>query len=182
MNRRHPHHRCTTLAALTVASMAVALFVMPSACSGPTNAGAAAATEAGARTETPATSPLDPRAITAITGGSPEVSGNAVKVSFPRTDVPMQIDGWSDVPPFMGLTSYAAFMPIDGGKVIVMGDLVLFEDEVNPVMSAALDKGLDVTALHNHFFFAKPPVYFMHIGARAPSTWSLREFVRRWTA
>jgi hypothetical protein len=114
--------------------------------------------------ETPAASPLDPQVITMITGGSPEVSGNVVKVSFPRTDVPVQIDGWSDVPPFMGLTSWASFMPINGGLTMVMGDLVLFEDEVNPVMSAALDKGLDVTALHNHFFYAKPPVYFMHIG------------------
>ena len=49
-------------------------------------------------------------------------------------------------------------------RVMVMGDLVLFEDEVNPVMSAALDSGLEVTALHNHFFFDEPKVYFMHIG------------------
>ena len=47
---------------------------------------------------------------------------------------------------------------------MVMGDLVLFQDEVNPVMSAALDNGLQVTALHNHFFFDEPKVYFMHIG------------------
>ncbi len=47
---------------------------------------------------------------------------------------------------------------------MVMGDMVLFEDEVNPVMSVALDKGLEVTALHNHFFFDEPKVYFMHIG------------------
>src|SRR6185369_14055689 len=47
---------------------------------------------------------------------------------------------------------------------MVMGDLVLFQDEVNPVMSAALENGLDVTALHNHFFYDEPKVYFMHIG------------------
>ena len=47
---------------------------------------------------------------------------------------------------------------------MVMCDFVLFEDEVNPVMSAALDHGLEVTALHNHFFYAEPQVYFMHIG------------------
>ncbi len=47
---------------------------------------------------------------------------------------------------------------------MVMGDMVLFEDEVNPVLSAALNAGLQVTALHNHFFFDKPKVYFMHIG------------------
>jgi hypothetical protein len=66
--------------------------------------------------------------------------------------------------PFMGLTSWAAFTPHSGTELMVMGDLVLFEDEVNPVMSAALDNGLEVTALHNHFFFDSPRVMFMHIG------------------
>ncbi len=64
----------------------------------------------------------------------------------------------------MGLTAWAAFTPDMKGGAMVMGDIVLFEDEVNPVMSAALDNGLEVTALHNHFFFDKPKVYFMHIG------------------
>jgi hypothetical protein len=86
-----------------------------------------------------------------------------VKVSFPRKDTPVQIDRWEAVPPFMGLTSYAAFTPTEEGA-LVMGDLVLFEDEVNPALSAALANGLEVTALHNHFFFSKPAVYFMHIG------------------
>jgi uncharacterized protein DUF1259 len=53
-------------------------------------------------------------------------------------------------------------------RVMVMGDMVLFEDEVNPVMNVALDKGLEVTALHNHFFFDEPKVYFMHIGGEGP--------------
>ena len=66
--------------------------------------------------------------------------------------------------PFLGLTSWAAFTPDAHGGLMVMGDLVLFEDEVNPVMSAALDNGLEVTALHNHFFFESPRVMFMHIG------------------
>ena len=74
------------------------------------------------------------------------------------------VDGWT-MPPFMGLASWAAFTPgHDGADAMVMGDTVLFEDEVNPVMSAALDAGLEVTALHNHFFFDEPKVYFMHIG------------------
>jgi hypothetical protein len=64
----------------------------------------------------------------------------------------------------MGLTSWAAFMPGRKGEAMVMGDLTLMQDEVNPVMSAALDHGLQVTALHNHFFFDEPKVYFMHIG------------------
>ena len=66
------------------------------------------------------------------------------------------------MPPFMGLGSWAAFTP-SSHVAMVMGDTVLFEDEVNPAMSAALDSGLEVTALHNHFFFDQPRVYFMHI-------------------
>src|SRR5882724_5188808 len=68
------------------------------------------------------------------------------------------------MPPCMGLTSWAAFTAGKGAEAMVMGDLVLFQDEVNPVMSAALENGLSVTALHNHFFFDEPKVYFMHIG------------------
>jgi hypothetical protein len=89
-----------------------------------------------------------------------------VKVSFPRDDVTVDVDGWAKMPPFMGLTSWAAFVPGQKADVeaMVMGDIVLFEDEVSPAMSAALDGGLEVTALHNHFFFDKPHVLFMHIG------------------
>jgi Domain of Unknown Function (DUF1259) len=68
------------------------------------------------------------------------------------------------MPPFMGLTAWADFTPSSDGQIMLMGDTVLFEDEVNPAMSAALESGLEVTALHNHFFFAEPNVYFMHIG------------------
>jgi len=67
------------------------------------------------------------------------------------------------MPPFMGLASWAAFTR-GMDQTMVMGDTVLFQDEVNPVMSVALDNGLSVTALHNHFFFDEPKVYFMHIG------------------
>jgi hypothetical protein len=65
--------------------------------------------------------------------------------------------------PFMGLTSWAAFTS-HGNDVMVMGDLTLAEDEVNPVMSVALENDLEVTALHNHFFFDSPKIMFMHIG------------------
>jgi hypothetical protein len=71
-------------------------------------------------------------------------------------------DGWL-MHPFMGLTSWAAFTS-HGSQVMVMGDLTLAEDEVNPVMSVALENGLEVTALHNHFFFDNPKIMFMHIG------------------
>jgi hypothetical protein len=86
------------------------------------------------------------------------------KVSFPRADVKVTVDG-TQMPPFMGLTSWAAFKAgMKDGAVMVMGDMVLFQDEVNPAMDAAFAGGLSVTALHNHFFYDEPKVYFMHIG------------------
>jgi hypothetical protein len=107
---------------------------------------------------------LDTASIESITGltGTYNKTEDVFKVSKPRTDVKLNVDRWT-LPPFMGITSYAAFMPMSGGTML-MGDTVLFEDEVNPAMSAALDAGLEVTALHNHFFFDQPKVYFMHIG------------------
>src|SRR5260370_33963126 len=83
------------------------------------------------------------------------------KVTLPRDDVKVIVGSWT-MPPFMGLGTWAAFKETNAGAM-VMGDTVLFEDEVNTVMSAALDSGLSVTALHNHFFFDEPKVYFMHI-------------------
>lgn len=103
--------------------------------------------------------------IDELTGakGSYTAGEDVYRVAFPRTDVKVAVDGRS-IHPFLGLTSWAAFTPDGQGGLMVMGDLVLFEDEVNPVMSAALDNGLEVTALHNHFFFDNPRVMFMHIG------------------
>ena len=102
--------------------------------------------------------------IEQITGlkGKLNQEENVFKVSKPRTDVKVQVDRMP-LPPFMGLGSWAAFTP-GHGQLMMMGDTVVFEDEVNPAMSAALDAGLEVTALHNHFFFDQPKVYFMHIG------------------
>ena len=88
---------------------------------------------------------------------------NTHRLTFPRNDVKVTVDGTA-LHPFLGLTSWAAFTAGANNSVMVMGDLVLFEDEVNPAMSAALDSGLEVTALHNHFFFDNPRVMFMHVG------------------
>src|SRR6184192_4094783 len=99
--------------------------------------------------------------LTGLKGKMNEKEG-VYKVTFPRDDVKVVVDGWP-MPPFMGLGTWAAFKG-ESDKAIVMGDTVLFEDEVNPVMSVALENGLSVTALHNHFFFDEPKVYFMHIG------------------
>lgn len=108
---------------------------------------------------------LDRGAIEQITGlkGTWNATEGVFKISQPRNDLPITVDGWK-MPPFMGLTSWAAFAAGKDNGAMVMGDLVLLEDEVNPVMSALLDAGLRVTALHNHFFYDEPHVYFMHIG------------------
>jgi uncharacterized protein DUF1259 len=84
------------------------------------------------------------------------------KVSVPRTDLSVSAAGVKLTPP-MGLTSWAAFKRL-GDHSLVMGDMVVLEDQVNPVMSVALTNGLEVTALHNHFFWDSPKVMFMHIG------------------
>jgi hypothetical protein len=108
---------------------------------------------------------LDTAGIEEAAGGKGMLNNEegVFKVSFPRNDVKVSVDG-TTLPPFMGLTSWAAFMPGMKEEAMVMGDMVLFQDEVNPAMSAALDNGLEVTALHNHFFYDEPKVYFMHIG------------------
>src|SRR5215217_1636591 len=108
---------------------------------------------------------LDTAKIEQITGAKATLNKeeNVCKVSFPREDVKVTVDG-VPMPPFMGLTSWAAFKPGMKEQAMVMGDIVLFQDEVNPAMSAALDNGLAVTGLHNHFFYDQPKVYFMHIG------------------
>lgn len=108
---------------------------------------------------------LDTAKIDEITGlkGALNQQEGVFKVSVPRTDVKVSVDQ-AAMPPFMGLTSWAAFKSDPKDGAMVMGDLVLFQDEVNPVLSTLLDNGVEVTALHNHFFFDEPKVYFMHIG------------------
>src|SRR5437016_3380011 len=99
--------------------------------------------------------------LTGLKGKMSEKEG-VYRVTFPRDDVKVVVDGWT-MPPFMGLGTWAAFTKGAHAEAMVMGDTVLFEDEVTAAMSAALDNGLNVTALHNHFFFDQPKVFFMHI-------------------
>jgi hypothetical protein len=85
-----------------------------------------------------------------------------VRIAWPRTDVPVAVDGMP-LKPFAGLGSWAAFTAAPHGAM-VMGDTVVFQDEVTPAMDAAFENGLEVTGLHNHFFYDEPKVYFMHVG------------------
>jgi Domain of Unknown Function (DUF1259) len=114
--------------------------------------------------------------IARVTGLEPEVKNGVAKVSAPRSDVAVTVDGVK-MQPFQGFTSWAAFTG-DGAKAVVMGDLTLTEDQVSPVMDAALNSGLEVTALHNHFSFDRPRILFMHI-AGTGSTEQLATGVRK---
>jgi hypothetical protein len=110
-----------------------------------------------------ASAALDTAKIDEITGlkGKMNQEEGVYKITFPRDDVKVAVAGWI-MSPFMGLGTWAAFTETKHGAM-VMGDTVLFEDEVTAAMTAALDNGLNVTALHNHFFFDQPKVFFMHI-------------------
>jgi hypothetical protein len=121
---------------------------------------------------------LDKARIDELTGlkGKMNEKEGVYKVTFPRDDVKVVVDGWK-MPPFMGLGTWAAFKATPNGAM-VMGDTVLFEDEVNAAMSTALDNGLNVTGLHNHFFFDQPKVFFMHIEGEG-TTEKLAEAVKK---
>jgi hypothetical protein len=126
--------------------------------------------EVGRSAETASGGSINTGQIEQLTGlkGSLNKEEGVFRVTVPRSDVPISVDGWK-MAPFMGLTTWAAFTQGKKAEAMVMGDLVLMQDEVNPVMSAALDAGLSVTALHNHFFYDEPKVFFMHIGGEGPT-------------
>ena len=111
---------------------------------------------------TPAT--LDTAKIELLTGAKGKLADteNVFKVSSPRSDLSVSVAGVK-MTAAAGLTSWAAFSPI-ADKVTVMGDMVLQEEQINPVMTTALENGLEVTALHNHFLWDTPKLMFMHIG------------------
>ena len=109
-------------------------------------------------------SKLNTQKIETLTGlkGNYNEKEEVFKVSYPRNDIQSTSNGVK-LAPGLGLTSWVAFQKF-GKETMLMGDTVLLEDQVGPVMSVALDNGLEVTALHNHFFGDSPKVMFMHIG------------------
>jgi Domain of Unknown Function (DUF1259) len=91
-----------------------------------------------------------------------DFKAGVLKVNIPRSDLKMTIQGFSTPTPF-GFGGWVALTKATDGSDVMMGDLVLLQEEVNPILSALLDNGIDVTALHNHFFWDDPHVYFMHV-------------------
>jgi hypothetical protein len=97
-----------------------------------------------------------------ILGRSGDYKNNVLKVNLPRNDLHVVVDGVRTPTPF-GFGGWIAMTAGTADHEVMMGDLVLLQQEVNPVMSALLDHGLEVTALHNHFFFEHPRVFYMHV-------------------
>jgi Domain of Unknown Function (DUF1259) len=91
-----------------------------------------------------------------------DFKAGVLKVNIPRNDLKMTIQGFATPTPF-GFGGWIALTKATDGSDVMMGDLVLLQEEVNPVLSALLDNGIDVTALHNHFFWDDPHVYYMHV-------------------
>jgi hypothetical protein len=106
--------------------------------------------------------PAEYQAVLQTLGKTGDFGSNVLKVNIPRSDLRVTIGGRPAPTPF-GFGGWVALSKGTDGTEVMMGDLVLTEDEVNPVMSAILDNGLDVTALHNHFFWEQPRTFYMHV-------------------
>ncbi len=112
--------------------------------------------------------PADYAAVLKTLGRAGDFKDAVLKVNIPRNDVAVVVDGIATPTP-VGFGGWLAFTKGTGGHDVMMGDLVLTEQEVNPVMSAVLASGLDVTALHNHFFFESPRIFYMHVHGHGPA-------------
>lgn len=118
--------------------------------------------------------PAEYQGVLKTLGKGGDYKEGVLKVNIPRNDLRVSISGRPAPTPF-GFGGWIALTKGDGGHEVMMGDLVLTEDEVNPVMSAILNNGLDVTALHNHFFWEQPRIFYMHVHG----TGSAAELTRR---
>jgi Domain of Unknown Function (DUF1259) len=106
--------------------------------------------------------PADYQQVFSTLGKQGDFKDNVLKVNIPRNDLKVTVAGVATPTPF-GFGGWVAMTKGDGGRHVLMGDLVLLQDEVNPLMSALLDNGFDVTALHNHFFWDEPRIFYMHV-------------------
>jgi biotin operon repressor len=112
----------------------------------------------------PARAETDWKKVDGIFSRSAAVSGSVHRYGFPRSDLEVTLDG-VQIKPGLALGGWVAFEPM-GDSAMMMGDLVLTEPEVNPVMTKLLAEGLQVTAVHNHLLRASPPTFYLHVGGR----------------
>src|SRR5262249_36413377 len=105
---------------------------------------------------------IDWKKVDEAIGRSAAVSGDVHRYGFPRTDLTVTLDGVT-IKPALALGGWTAFKPMHGG-VMVMGDLVLLQAEINPVMAKLIENGLEITAVHNHLLRADPLTFYMHVG------------------
>jgi hypothetical protein len=105
---------------------------------------------------------IDWQKVDVAFGRKPAISGDVHRYGFPRTDLSVTLDGVTIKPAF-ALGGWIAFKPAHDGAM-VMGDLVLLETEINPVMTKLIEGGLDITAVHNHLLRANPATFYMHVG------------------
>jgi len=108
--------------------------------------------------------PAEYQQVLTALGKQGDYKANVLKVNIPRNDVSVTVANVKTPTPF-GFGGWVAMTKGTGGMDVMMGDLVLTQDEVNPVMSALLDNGIDVTAVHNHFFWDEPRMFYMHVHA-----------------
>jgi Domain of Unknown Function (DUF1259) len=106
---------------------------------------------------------IDWKRVDEALGRTAAVGGDVHRYGFPRSDLQVTLDGVA-IKPALALGGWVAFKPVHG-EVMVMGDLVLLDTEINPVMAKLLANGIDITAVHNHLLRANPPTYYMHVGA-----------------
>ena len=106
--------------------------------------------------------PAEYQQVLTTLGKQGDYKANVLKVNIPRSDLNVTVANVKTPTPF-GFGGWVAMTKGTGGMDVMMGDLVLTQDEVNPVMSALLDNGLEVTALHNHFFWEEPRIFYMHV-------------------
>src|SRR4051812_590708 len=113
-------------------------------------------------TTTAAAQEIDWKKVDDTFGRKPAVSGDVHRYGFPRTDLTVTLDGVT-IKPALALGGWVAFKPMHG-EAMIMGDLVLLETEINPVMLKMIEGGLEITAVHNHLLRAGPATFYMHVG------------------
>jgi Domain of Unknown Function (DUF1259) len=121
---------------------------------------------------------IDWEKVDAALGRKGAVSADVHRYGFPRSDLTVKLDGVT-IKPALALGGWVAFKPMHG-EVMVMGDLVLLETEVNPVMAKLIENGIEITAVHNHLLRANPAPFYIHVGGHGDAVKMAAAVRPRW--